>query len=76
MIKIENGTVNIEGHLIDVLADLHILLYGIVHDNDIPIDKNMLVLMASNADHRDFGKFIPAIIDSMDRLMKEGDEHD
>ena len=76
MIKSENGTVMIEGHLIDVLADLHTLLYGVVHDNDIPIDKNMLVLMASNADHRDFDKFIPAIIDSMDRLIKEGDEHD
>ena len=76
MIKSENGTVMIEGYLTDVLADLQTLLYGIVHDNDIPINKNTLVLMASNADHRDFGKFIPAMLDSMDRPIKEEDEHD
>lgn len=67
MIKSENGIVTIEGHLIDVLADLETLLYGIVHDNDIPINKNTLVLMASNADHKNFGEFIAPLIESLDK---------
>lgn len=67
MIKSENGTIKIEGHLIDVLADLYTLFYGIVHDNDIPINRNTLVLMASNADHDNFKEFIAPMIESLDK---------
>lgn len=69
MIKSENGTVMIEGYLTDVLADLQTLLYGIVHDNDIPINKNTLVLMASNADHSNFEEFISPMLESLDNTV-------